>query len=555
MQSFLSALTPIYNFVRIIGPSSSTPASIPSAPAGNQTEPLRPATPARRPLPGRSFASPKKGSILDGPALAKDDGTPRTASTKAPAPLSTETSPIVAQVPASAHLTLKDQNVMPQPVSSNSIESAATHPVQQPPVAPVSSSVVPLPRTLSPYTASSPVSSPPSSPNLAELSSRSLLSTNIASPASSLASGSTPITVATVSASNERQHNVRLSEESASDDQLEYFDDPVLADHADEVRARLSITFERIGLPLNVIKMDVEDLLMTTPAVPDEVRPSRTPGSPLSDGGTEELVAATSGLAMPSTTRSSPDPLDMNVSSSPDQPIPASRVSPTDMRRSSRRSSASSNDPISLFTDDDFGTPPKTRSASPYDSSKVVAKTFGGFPSLNWKTFRQDVNNFTQKCYLAKDLPHSLQDHINCWSPIGQRFAGLRTVLECYIQENTADDEPDAPMIEIINEVDDDPTPPWEFHYSNKMWHGEGVPPPDVSQLTSCGCTGKCDPRSKTCACLKRQQHYTGDATPDFAYDVKGRLKLIDYPIFECNDLCGCDEECRNRVHSSETSV
>ncbi|KAF9462519.1 hypothetical protein BDZ94DRAFT_1165708 [Collybia nuda] len=245
----------------------------------------------------------------------------------------------------------------------------------------------------------------------------------------------------------------------------------------------------------------------------------------------------------------------MNVSSSSGQPIPVSESTSANLHRSSRQSSTSSNDPIHLF-DGEFETPPKTRSSSPYDSSKVVAtKTFGGFPSLNWKTFRQDVNNFTQKCYLAKNLPHSLQDHINCWSPIAQRFPGLRTVLECYIQENTADDEPDAPLIEIINDVDDDPTPPWEFHYSNKMWHGEGVPPPDVSRLTSCGCTGKCDPKSKTCACLKRQQHYTGEA--DFAYDAKGRLKLIDYPIFECNDLCGCDEECRNRVvqHGRKCSV
>jgi len=57
---------------------------------------------------------------------------------------------------------------------------------------------------------------------------------------------------------------------------------------------------------------------------------------------------------------------------------------------------------------------------------------------------------------------------------------------------------------------------------------------------------GKCDPKSKTCACLKRQERYTGIA--DFAYDNRGRLKDPDYPIFECNDLCGCGDECRNRV-------
>jgi hypothetical protein len=80
------------------------------------------------------------------------------------------------------------------------------------------------------------------------------------------------------------------------------------------------------------------------------------------------------------------------------------------------------------------------------------------------------------------------------------------------------------------------------------MWHTDGVPPPDVTRLTSCGCTGKCDPKSKMCACVKRQQQYASDVYPDFAYDKNGRLRLPGPPIFECNDLCGCDDECRNRV-------
>jgi hypothetical protein len=355
-----------------------------------------------------------------------------------------------------------------------------------------------------------------------------------------------------------QQQGLQMGEEAAGDENpeylLEYIDEPGPSNQgldSDEVCVPFSTPLRSNKLG-PFIQMDVENLLTSTPPVQDEARSFPRTGSLLSDDETEELVAATPEI--PSTTRaSSPDPLDMDASSSPGQPVPLAGASSLKMRRSSRRSSVSSNDPISLFANEEsLDTPPKTRSSSPYDSSKVVAiKTFGGFPSLNWKTFRQDVNNFAQKCYFAKDLPHELQDHINRWSPTGQRYAGLRTVLECYIQENTADDEPDAPNIEIINDVDDDPTPPWEFHYSNKMWHGEGVPPPDVSKLTSCGCTGKCDPKSKTCACLKRQQRYTGTVIPDFAYDGKARLKTIDYPIFECNDLCGCDEECRNRVCSS----
>jgi len=34
----------------------------------------------------------------------------------------------------------------------------------------------------------------------------------------------------------------------------------------------------------------------------------------------------------------------------------------------------------------------------------------------------------------------------------------------------------------------------------------------------------------------------------EFAYNKHGRLQIPGYPIFECNDLCGCGDECRNRV-------
>jgi Pre-SET motif len=228
---------------------------------------------------------------------------------------------------------------------------------------------------------------------------------------------------------------------------------------------------------------------------------------------------------------------------------------PEGRRRSSRLSSRSSSyDPMDIIPDDDeFPTPADSLSPShspPPDGvpGPIPIRKYGGFPSLNWQTYRQDLNNFTPKCYYARDLPHTLQDHINRWPESARLHPQMRHVLQSAILENTADDEPDAPYIEIINNIDHEPTPPWEFHYSNKMWHTDGVPPPDVTKLTSCGCMGKCDPKSKTCACIKRQQHYASDVYPDFAYDKNGRLRLPGYPIFECNDLCGCDDECRNRV-------
>lgn len=184
----------------------------------------------------------------------------------------------------------------------------------------------------------------------------------------------------------------------------------------------------------------------------------------------------------------------------------------------------------------------------PSPPSVVVGRSYGGLKAHTWADFRGDITNFTPKCYYAHDLPHSLQDHINVMSEFLRMHPKMRAVFETSILENTVEDEPDAPPIKVFNIQDDEPTPPWEFHYSNKMWHGEGVPPPDVTRLESYDCVGKCDPRSKTCACVKRQRKYTGDPSGDFAFDLRGRLKIEGYPIFECNDLCGCDDDCRNRV-------
>jgi len=135
----------------------------------------------------------------------------------------------------------------------------------------------------------------------------------------------------------------------------------------------------------------------------------------------------------------------------------------------------------------------------------------------------------------------------------------MRTVLESAIRENTGEDEPDAPWIDVINDIDDEPTPPWEFYYTNKLWLGEGVDPPDMANLEHCDCKGKCDPKSTTCACVKRQNKYLEGYFPlGFAYDIKGKLRTPGAPIFECNALCACDDDdCRNRVvqHGRKCSV
>ena len=227
-------------------------------------------------------------------------------------------------------------------------------------------------------------------------------------------------------------------------------------------------------------------------------------------------------------------------------------------RRSSLRSSRSStSEGLGTIFDDDFGpidSVPATRTPTPEDQepsnpvSPGSPKTYGGFRALTWKHFRKDLNNFIPKCYYAQDLPHALQDHINSMSEYTQRMDGMRQLFEATILENTVEDEPDAPPIEIRNSVDTQSTPPWEFYYTNHMWLGEGVPPPDIKNLVSCTCKGGCNPKSKTCACLMRQREAASDPLLEFAYDKNGKLKIPGYPIFECNDLCGCSDECRNRV-------
>ncbi|TFK31605.1 hypothetical protein BDQ12DRAFT_618597 [Crucibulum laeve] len=217
------------------------------------------------------------------------------------------------------------------------------------------------------------------------------------------------------------------------------------------------------------------------------------------------------------------------------------------LSKSSRGSSLDEN-VHDLFEASESSASSPTRSHSP-QYLPVESKTYGGFKVMTWKTIRSDMEDQPPKYYRAKDIPHSLQDHINRMSDYTRMLPGMRDIFLASIQEGSAEEECDVPDIELINNIDDEPTPPWEFHYSNHMWHGEGVPPPDMKNLVRCDCIGGCDPRSKTCACLKQQSSYYDSGVVDFAYDNRGRLKRDQpYPIFECNSLCACDDSCRNRV-------
>ncbi|KAG1884046.1 hypothetical protein F4604DRAFT_1734514 [Suillus subluteus] len=133
----------------------------------------------------------------------------------------------------------------------------------------------------------------------------------------------------------------------------------------------------------------------------------------------------------------------------------------------------------------------------------------GGYPVVTWNSYSQAQRLLPPKYRLAKDLPHELQDRVNAL-PQSFRDSPQATVLFEAMIDEAMDDELGAPPISIINEVTDEGAPPWEFN------------------LKSCGCVGRCDPKSKTCG--------------------KGSLQFFGMPIFECNDFCGCDEDCPNRV-------
>jgi [histone H3]-lysine9 N-trimethyltransferase SUV39H len=173
------------------------------------------------------------------------------------------------------------------------------------------------------------------------------------------------------------------------------------------------------------------------------------------------------------------------------------------------------------------------------------------FPGLSVVQFTpaRTMLEFAPKVYYSRDIPHSVQDLMNTMDAHYRRSTMAKEMFEAIIYENTYEDEPNAPRISIINDVDGDleVTPAWEFHYSNRIWHSDDVPPPDFANLRGCDCEGFCDPKSQTCSCLRRQQEYSEDI-PGFIYDDKGRLKQRGFPIFECSDLCGCLEGCRNRV-------
>lgn len=224
------------------------------------------------------------------------------------------------------------------------------------------------------------------------------------------------------------------------------------------------------------------------------------------------------------------------------------------------RSSASSLDQIDMFNEQNNGdrdssleqvVTPVTDLAEAVSDIAIVSKDDSSYPKEVTRFFVE--RDYGPKWYHVNEIPTDLVNEVNNTPEWCKKPDLLRDMFESAIVQNTAEDEPDAPDIRLINNVDDEPTPPFEFYYTNRLYQSDPVPPPDYRNLKGCSCIGACDPNSKTCACIQRQNDAfigTENDHKGFLYDDHGRLLKQEYPIYECNDACGCTEDCRNRVSS-----
>ena len=236
------------------------------------------------------------------------------------------------------------------------------------------------------------------------------------------------------------------------------------------------------------------------------------------------------------------------------------------LSRSSRSSSGSSSRLQLNRSEFDVTVPSSSASAGLFASRSLQDYQnieVAGISLISWLQDKEKITwEFANFFYPAADLPHGLQDEIAAlpeWACQADRMQ--LKLFEAAICR--AEGPSGAPPIEIINTVDDQITPPFEFHYTNLMYHGPNVPRPEVKTANGCGCRGKCDPRSRTCSCARQQRDRVKlavalskykDPPPKtfkgFVWDNEGRLitQLRGYPIIECSALCACDETCPNRV-------
>ncbi|QRV79725.1 SET domain protein [Ceratobasidium sp. AG-Ba] len=144
-------------------------------------------------------------------------------------------------------------------------------------------------------------------------------------------------------------------------------------------------------------------------------------------------------------------------------------------------------------------------------------------------------------------------DIVNSMPESYRNGPGVRLVFEGFMDEAMRENEPCAPAIPVENMVDDQPCPPWEFVYSNRVLYGENVPRPDREALEGCDCLGPCDPNNKNCACVRKQEAVWArteglEDFSGFAFNEDGKVRFHHGEIYGCNSKCTCDLECQNKV-------
>lgn len=157
--------------------------------------------------------------------------------------------------------------------------------------------------------------------------------------------------------------------------------------------------------------------------------------------------------------------------------------------------------------------------------------------SERMKTDPTDILDMT-----TKNIPPSLQNDPN-----------IRLIFEATIVANTARDEAASPRIHIINEVDEDPSPPMSFYYTNNLYCGSDISVSSPLKLIGCDCKGACNPNDQSCACVRRQEESARavegfEDHRGFLYDEGGCVREHGLPVFECNVTCRCSDKCSNKV-------
>jgi hypothetical protein len=102
-----------------------------------------------------------------------------------------------------------------------------------------------------------------------------------------------------------------------------------------------------------------------------------------------------------------------------------------------------------------------------------------------------------------------------------------------------------GPPVTLVNEVDDEPSPPVDFEFITSLRLGKNVPEYDDGFTFGCECpvSGCVDPTE--CTDLIELQ----DGHRQFAYNKHGRnITDNQLAIFECNHMCSCGPSCSNRV-------